>query len=88
MEGFSTPEIHGNWSLRASCTDELVFDNVKVPKKNLLPSKSGLGVPMICLESARFGIAWNAIGSALDYYESARCYASERKQFSKPIGGF
>ncbi|WP_297336074.1 acyl-CoA dehydrogenase family protein [Algoriphagus sp.] len=88
MEGFSTPETHSKWSLRASCTGELVFDNVKVPKENLLPGKSGLGAPMMCLDSARFGIAWGAIGAAMDCYESARKYAAERIQFDKPIGAF
>lgn len=88
MEGFSTPETHGKWSLRASCTGELVFDNVKVPKENLLPGKSGLGAPMMCLDSARFGIAWGAIGAAMDCYDSARRYAAERIQFGKPIAGF
>ena len=66
MEGFTTPETHGKWSLRASATGELVFDNVKVPKENLLPNKSGLGAPLGCLDSARFGIAWGAIGAAMD----------------------
>ena len=88
MEGFSTPETHSKWSLRASCTGELVFDNVKIPKENLLPGKSGLGAPMMCLDSARFGIAWGAIGAAMDCYESARKYAAERIQFDKPIGAF
>ena len=88
MEGFTTPETHNKWSLRASCTGELVFDNVKVPKENLLPNKSGLGAPMMCLDSARFGIAWGAIGAAMDCYESARKYAAERIQFGKPIAGF
>lgn len=88
MEGFSTPETHNKWSLRASCTGELVFDNVKVPKENLLPGKSGLGAPLMCLDSARFGIAWGVIGAAMDCYESARKYAAERVQFGKPIAGF
>ncbi|EAZ83108.1 acyl-CoA dehydrogenase family protein [Algoriphagus machipongonensis] len=88
MEGFTTPTTHNKWSLRASCTGELVFDNVKVPKENLLPNKSGLGAPLMCLDSARFGIAWGAIGAAMDCYESARKYAAERIQFDKPIASF
>ncbi|MEQ9592885.1 MAG: acyl-CoA dehydrogenase family protein [Cyclobacteriaceae bacterium] len=88
MEGFTTPETHGKWSLRASTTGELVFNNVKVPKENLLPGKSGLGAPMMCLDSARFGIAWGAIGAAMDCYDSAKRYSKERIQFGKPIGSF
>lgn len=88
MPGFSTPETHGKWSLRASATGELVFDNVKVPKENLLPGKNGLGAPLMCLDSARYGIAWGAIGAAMDCYESARKYAAERIQFGKPIASF
>ncbi len=88
MPGFSTPETHGKWSLRASATGELVFDNVKVPKENVLPEKSGLGAPLMCLDSARYGIAWGAIGAAMDCYESARRYAAERIQFGKPIASF
>jgi len=88
MTGFSAPETHGKWSLRASTTGELVFDNVKVPKENLLPGKSGLGAPLMCLDSARYGIAWGAIGAAMDCYDSARRYAMERIQFGKPIGSF
>lgn len=88
MEGFSTPETHHKWSLRASATGELIFDNVKVPKENLLPNKSGLGAPLGCLDSARYGIAWGAIGAAMDCYDTALRYAMERNQFGKPIAGF
>ncbi len=88
MEGFSTPETHGKWSLRASCTGELVFQDVKVPKENLLPGKSGLGAPMKCLDKARFGIAWGAVGAAMDCYDSARRYSLERIQFDKPLAAF
>jgi len=87
MEGFTTPETHGKWSLRASSTGELIFDNVKVPKENLLPNKSGLGAPLGCLDSARYGIAWGAIGAAMDCYDTALRYAKERTQFGKPIAG-
>ena len=83
--GFSTPETHNKWSLRASATGELIFDNVKVPKENLLPGKDGLGAPLGCLDSARYGIAWGAIGAALDCYDTALRYAKEREQFGKPI---
>jgi glutaryl-CoA dehydrogenase len=88
MPGFSTPETHGKWSLRASTTGELVFDNVKVPKENLLPGKNGLGAPLMCLDSARYGISWGALGAAMDCFESARRYSKERIQFGKPIGSF
>ena len=88
MEGFSTPETHNKWSLRASATGELIFDNVKVPKENLLPNKSGLGAPLGCLDSARYGIAWGAIGAAMDCYDTALRYAKERVQFGKPIAAF
>lgn len=88
MEGFTTPETHDKWSLRASATGELVFDNVKVPKENLLQGKNGLGAPLMCLDSARYGIAWGAIGAAMDCYDSARRYAAERIQFGKPIASF
>ncbi len=85
MEGFSTPETHNKWSLRASATGELIFDNVKIPKENILPGKSGLGAPLGCLDSARYGIAWGAIGAAMDCYDTALRYAKERVQFGKPI---
>ncbi|MFN3382569.1 MAG: acyl-CoA dehydrogenase family protein, partial [Runella zeae] len=88
MEGFSAPEIHNKWSLRASVTGELVFDNVKVPKANILPNVEGLRGPLGCLDNARYGIAWGAIGAAIDCYETARNYALERIQFGKPIGAF
>ncbi|MFC5193900.1 acyl-CoA dehydrogenase family protein [Bizionia hallyeonensis] len=88
MEGFTTPETHNKWSLRASATGELIFDNVKIPKENLLPNKSGLGAPLGCLDSARFGIAWGAIGAAMDCYDTALRYSKERIQFGKPIGQF
>ena len=88
MEGFTTPETHNKWSLRASCTGELVFDHVRVPKENILPGVSGLKGPLTCLNSARYGISWGALGAAMYCYESARKYAAERIQFGKPIGGF
>ncbi|WP_339894463.1 acyl-CoA dehydrogenase family protein [uncultured Algibacter sp.] len=88
MEGFTTPETHNKWSLRASATGELIFDNVKIPKENLLPNKSGLGAPLGCLDSARYGIAWGAIGAAMDCYDTALRYSKERMQFGKPIGQF
>ena len=88
MEGFTTPETHNKWSLRASATGELIFDNVKVPKENLMPEKSGLGAPLGCLDSARYGIAWGAIGAAMDCYDTALRYSKEREQFGKPIASF
>ena len=88
MKGFTTPETHGKWSLRASATGELVFDNVQVPKENLLPNVKGLKGPLGCLNSARYGISWGAIGAAMDCYDSALRYSKERKQFGRPIGGF
>ena len=88
MEGFSTPTTHGKWSLRASATGELVFDNVKVPKENLFPSVKGLKGPLGCLTKARYGIAWGALGAAMDCYDTALRYSKERVQFDRPIGGF
>lgn len=86
--GYSAPETHNKWSLRASATGELIFDNVKVPKENLLPNKTGLGAPLMCLDSARYGIAWGAIGAAMDCYDTALRYSLERNQFGRPIASF
>jgi glutaryl-CoA dehydrogenase len=88
MEGFTTPTTHGKWSLRASATGELVFDNVKVPKGNILPHVKGLKGPLSCLTKARYGIAWGAVGAAMDCYDTALQYSKERMQFGKAIGGF
>ena len=88
FEGYSAPETHNKWSLRASPTGELVFEDVKVPKENLLPNVSGLKGPLSCLNSARYGISWGVLGAAMDCYETARTYALERSQFGKPIAGF
>lgn len=88
MEGFTTPETHGKWSLRASATGELVFDNVKVPKENILPGVKGLKGPLSCLSSARYGIAWGALGCAMDCYDTALRYSLQRVQFGKPIAAF
>ncbi len=88
MEGFSTPEIHNKWSLRASITGELVFQDVRIPKENLLPNISGLKGPLKCLDKARYGISWGALGAAMDCYDTAKRYALEREQFGKPIAGF
>jgi glutaryl-CoA dehydrogenase len=88
MEGFTTPKMTGKWSLRASDTGELIFDNVRVPKSNILPGRDGLGAPLSCLDSARYGIAWGAIGAALDCYDTALRYSKERIQFGRPIGQF
>ncbi|MEO6289872.1 MAG: acyl-CoA dehydrogenase family protein [Ginsengibacter sp.] len=88
MEGFTTPTTHGKWSLRASATGELVFDNVKVPKENILPGIQGLKGPLGCLTKARYGIAWGTVGAAMDCYDTALRYSKERIQFDRPIGGF
>jgi glutaryl-CoA dehydrogenase len=88
MEGFTTPTTHGKWSLRASATGELVFDNVRVPKENVLPGVKGLKGPLSCLTKARYGIAWGTIGAAMDCYDTALRYSLQRVQFDRPIGGF
>ncbi|HMS98695.1 MAG TPA: acyl-CoA dehydrogenase family protein [Saprospiraceae bacterium] len=87
-KGFSAPEIHGKWSLRASITGELVFEDVRVPKSQVFPEVKGLKGPLSCLSKARYGIAWGAMGAALDCYDSALRYSLERVQFDRPIGGF
>jgi glutaryl-CoA dehydrogenase len=88
MQGFSTPEIHHKWSLRASATGELVFDQIFIPESHVLPNAVGLRAPLQCLDKARYGIAWGAIGAAMDCYETAVKYAGERIQFEKPIASF
>ena len=87
-KGFSAPIIHGKWSLRASITGELVFEDVRVPKDQIFPAIKGLKGPLSCLSKARYGIAWGAVGAALDCYDSALRYAMEREQFGRPIAGF
>lgn len=88
MDGFTTPTTHDKWSLRVSITGELVFDNVKIPKENVLPNIKGMRGPLTCLSSARYGIAWGAIGAAMDCFDSALTYQKERIQFGKPLAGF
>ncbi|MEA2042649.1 MAG: acyl-CoA dehydrogenase family protein [Bacteroidota bacterium] len=88
FEGFTTPEINKKWSLRASHTGELVFDNVLIPKENILPNIQGIKGPLMCLNSARYGIAWGVLGAAEDCLQTAIKYSKERMQFSKPIAAF
>lgn len=88
MEGFTTPETHNKWSLRASATGELAFDNVKVPKENIFPNIKGLKGPLSCLNSARYGISWGVLGAAINCYEVALKYSLQREQFGRPIAGF
>jgi glutaryl-CoA dehydrogenase len=85
MEGFSTPEIHGKLSLRASITGEIVCDDVFIPEENLLPGGKGLGGPFGCLNKARYGIAWGSMGAAEDCFHRARQYTLDRKQFGRPL---
>ncbi len=87
-KGFSAPEIHGKWSLRASITGELIFEDVRVPKSQVFPAVKGLKGPLSCLSKARYGIAWGALGAALDCYDTALRYSKERIQFGKPIASF
>jgi len=88
FKGFSAPEMHGKWSLRASVTSELVFDNVFVPESHLLPNVEGLKGPLGCLNQARYGIGWGALGAAMNVYEVALEYSKDRIQFDKPIASF
>ena len=88
MVGFTTPETHNKWSLRASATGELVFDNVKVPKENVFPNIKGLKGPLSCLNSARYGISWGVLGAAINCYEVALKFSLQREQFGRPIGGY
>lgn len=88
MQGFSTPETLNKWSLRASKTGELVFDNVLIKEENILPNVNSLRGPLSCLNSARYGISWGVIGAAIDCYESALNYSLERNQFGKPIASY
>ena len=87
-EGFSAPEMKNKWSLRASVTSELIFSNVVVPEENVLPGVSGLKGPLSCLNQARYGIGWRALGAAMMLYETALSYAKTRIQFDRPIAGF
>ncbi len=87
-KGLSMPETHGKLSMRASVTGEIVLDEVRVPKANLLPGAHGLKGPLGCLTQARFGIGWGVIGAAMAVYERARSYALDREQFGRPIAGF
>ena len=88
MKGFTAPELKGKHSLRASVTSELVFDNVFLPEENLLPKTEGLKNALMCLNQARYGIAWGVVGSMMACYDTALNYAKSRKQFSKPIAAY
>ena len=88
MPGFSAPEMHGKHSLRASVTSELVFQDVRLPKENILPGVTGLKGPLSCLTNARYGISWGALGAAMACFDSARKYSVSRIQFGKPIASF
>lgn len=87
-KGFSAPEVHHKLSLRASVTSELVFEDCLIPEENLLPASGGLKSPLMCLTQARYGIAWGAVGAAMDSYRAALEYSRQRVQFDRPIGGF
>lgn len=86
--GFTTRDIHGKFSMRASITSELIFDDVRLDARNHLPNARGLRAPLSCLTQARYGIAWGAIGAARTCYQSALDYTKSRKQFSRPLAGY
>ncbi len=86
--GFEAPEMHGKFSLRASVTSELIFNDCRIPAENILPKSGGLKSPLSCLSEARYGIAWGALGAAMACYDAALNYSHERVQFGKPIGSF
>lgn len=88
FKGFQTPETKGKLSLRASLTGEIVLDDVRVPKENMLPGVQGLKGPLSCLTQARYGIGWGVLGAAMDVYERARRYTMDRVQFDRPLAGF
>jgi glutaryl-CoA dehydrogenase len=88
MQGFSTNEIKNKWSLRASITGELIFDNIELDEKNILPLAKGLKAPLSCLSSARYGISWGALGATMDCIHTAIEYSKQRKQFGKPLAKF
>lgn len=88
MKGFTAPEIKGKHSLRASVTSELIFDNVEIPESNILPKTEGLKNALMCLNQARYGIAWGVVGSMMACYDTALNYAKSRIQFSKPIAAY
>ncbi|MEC7854651.1 MAG: acyl-CoA dehydrogenase family protein, partial [Candidatus Neomarinimicrobiota bacterium] len=87
-EGFTSSDLHGKFSLRASITSELSMSDVRVPDSSRLPNIEGLKGPLSCLTQARYGIAWGMVGASVDCYNTALSYAKERKQFSKPIAGY
>jgi len=86
--GFTTNDVKGKFSMRTSVTSELVFEECRIPEENLLPKTDGLKSPLLCLDQARYGIAWGAIGAAMDCYDAALRFAQKRVQFSRPIGGY
>jgi glutaryl-CoA dehydrogenase len=88
MKGYKAHDVPNKWSLRASVTSELLFDECVVPESNRLPEARGLGGPLSCLNQARYGIAWGGVGAAMAVYECALAYAKERRQFDRPIASF